>query len=119
MLTIVFIMPEEKQISLLTKKWDIQHGFISELLNLTMEIGNTEAISMAVEEGIGAAFISRTVARRGIKLGRLREVRVTGLSLHRKIFIAYSRRHPATRAQTEFWNFVQEPKNQTLLKIVV
>lgn len=88
-------------------------------LNLAMEIGNTEAISMAVEEGIGAAFISRTVARRGIKLGRLKEVRVTGLSLHRKIFIAYSRRRPAARAQTEFWNFVQKPENQILLKTVV
>ncbi|OQY26469.1 MAG: hypothetical protein B6243_14165 [Anaerolineaceae bacterium 4572_5.2] len=94
-------------------------GITLDDLNLAMEIGNTEAISMAVEEGIGAAFISRVVARRGIELGRLKEVRVTGLSLHRKIFIAYSRRHPSTRAQTAFWDFALEPENQTLLKTVV
>lgn len=87
-------------------------------LNVVMEIGNSEAISMAVEEGIGVAFISRTVARRGIeKLGKIKEVRVAGLSLKREVFIAHSQRHPATRAQAEFWDFVQEPENETLLKV--
>jgi len=86
-------------------------------LNVVMEIGNSEAICMAVEEGIGAAFISRTVARRGIELGKLKEVVVEGLTLQREIFIAYSHRHPASRAQTEFWDFTQEDENQTLLKL--
>lgn len=86
-------------------------------LNVVMEIGNSEAISMAVEEGIGAAFVSRAVARRGIELGLIKEVRVAGLTLQRQIFIAHSRRHPATRAQTEFWNFIQDPHNETLLKL--
>ena len=86
-------------------------------LNLVMEIGNSEAISMAVEEGIGVAFVSRAVARRGIALGKLKEVSVAGFTLQREVFIAYSHRHPATRAQTEFWDFVQEPENETLLKV--
>jgi DNA-binding transcriptional LysR family regulator len=86
-------------------------------LNLVMEIGNSEAISMAVEEGIGVAFVSRAVARRGIELGKLKEVSVAGFTLQREVFIAYSHRHPATRAQTEFWDFVQEPENETLLKV--
>ena len=86
-------------------------------LNVVMEIGNSEAISMAVEEGIGAAFVSRTVAKRGIELGKIKEVAVAGLSLKREVYIAYSPRYPATRAQTEFWNFVQEPDNEMLLKL--
>lgn len=86
-------------------------------LNLVMEIGNSEAISMAVEEGIGMAFVSRTVARRGIELGRIKEVRVAGVALQREVFIAHSRRHPATRAQMEFWSFVQQPENQQLLRL--
>lgn len=85
--------------------------------NMVMEIGNSEAISMAVEEGIGVAFVSRTVARRGIEMGKIKEVRVAGLSLTREIYIAYSRRHPATQAQTEFWGFVQEPNNESLLQL--
>ena len=86
-------------------------------LNVVMEIGNSEAISMAVEEGIGVAFVSRTVARRGIELGKIKEVKVSELSLKREVFIAHSLRHPATRAQTEFWKFVQEPENETLLQL--
>ncbi len=86
-------------------------------LNVVMEIGNSEAISMAVEEGIGAAFVSRTVAKRGIELGKIKEVTVAGLSLKRDVYIAHSLRYPATRAQTEFWNFVQEPDNETLLEL--
>jgi len=85
-------------------------------LNVVMEIGNSEAISMAVEEGMGAAFVSRTVARRGIEMGKIKEVKVAGVSLKRKVFIAHSLRHTATRAQTEFWKFVQEPENETLLQ---
>jgi DNA-binding transcriptional LysR family regulator len=86
-------------------------------LNLVMEIGNSEAISMAVEEGIGVAFVSRTVARRGIELGRIKEVGVAGAALQREVFIAHSRRHPATRAQMEFWSFIQQPENEQLLRL--
>lgn len=86
-------------------------------LNMVMEIGNSEAISMAVEEGIGVAFVSRTVARRGIELGKIKEIQVAGFSLQRHVFIAHSLRHPSTRAQTEFWAFVQEPENETLLEM--
>ena len=93
-----------------------QAGVMMDDLNVVMEIGNSEAISMAVEENIGAAFISRTVARQGIELGKLKEIHVTGLSLSREIFISYSHRHPATSAQTEFWNFVQTPEVEAMLK---
>ena len=94
-----------------------QAGVMIDDLNVTMEIGNSEAISMAVEEGIGAAFISRTVARQGIEVGKLKEIRVEGLSLSREIFISYSHRHPATSAQTEFWNFIQTPEIEAILKL--
>ncbi len=85
---------------------------------MVMEIGNSEAISMAVEEGVGAAFVSRLVAQRGIELGQLKEVRVMGVSLERAVFIAYNHRHPATRAQIEFWNFVQATKDKSGMRLV-
>ncbi len=92
-------------------------GLMTDQLKEVMEIGNTEAIAIAVEEGIGVAFISRTVARRGIELGRIKEVRVEGLALRREIYIAHSIRHPATRAQSEFWDFIQESENATFLQL--
>lgn len=91
-------------------------GISTDSLNVVLELGNSEAISMAVEEGIGAAFVSRAVAQRGIELGKIKEVKVSGLSLQREVFIAYSTRHPATRAQTEFWNFVTNSQTYDLLE---
>jgi DNA-binding transcriptional LysR family regulator len=85
-------------------------------LKVVMELGNSEAISMAVEEGIGAAFVSRAVARRGIEMGKIKEVQVSGISLKRDIFIVCSNRHPATRAQTEFWNSVTQSQMEKLLE---
>jgi DNA-binding transcriptional LysR family regulator len=90
-------------------------GLSMDDLNVVLELGNSEAIGMAVEEGMGVAFVSRMVAQRGIELGKIKEVRVAGLTFERGIYIAFSRRHPATRAQAEFWDFVQEPENESLL----
>jgi DNA-binding transcriptional LysR family regulator len=84
-----------------------QNDILPDTLNVTMEIGNAEAIEMAVEEGIGVAFISRLAAARGIKLGNIVEVEVEGMHLERSIYIARNRNYPGTRLQTEFWDFVK------------
>jgi len=91
-------------------------GLSCDDLNVVLELGNSEAVSMAVEEGMGLAFVSRLVAQRGIELGRIKEVRVAGLTFEREVYIVYCHRHPATRAQAEFWEFVQEPENESLLR---
>ena len=77
-----------------------------EMLKVAMELGNAEAIEMAVEEGIGVAFISRLAAQRGLELGHVVEVNVDGMNLQRSIAIVRNNRIPATRAQMEFWNFI-------------
>ena len=79
-----------------------------DMLNVTMGLGNAEAIEMAVEEGIGVAFISRLAAARGIELGRIVEVEVEGMKLFRKIYLARNQRIPTTLAQSEFWDFVHK-----------
>lgn len=77
-----------------------------DMLKVAMVLGNAEAIEMAVEEGIGVAFISRLAAARGLELGRIVEVDVTGMDLKRNLYILRNRRAPLTRAQSEFWSFV-------------
>ena len=79
-----------------------------DMLNVTMGLGNAEAIEMAVEEGIGVAFISRLAAARGIELGRIVEVEVEGMKLFRKIYLARNQRIPTTLAHSEFWDFVHK-----------
>jgi DNA-binding transcriptional LysR family regulator len=89
-----------------------QHDIAPDMLNVVMELGNAEAIEMAVEEGIGVAFVSRLAAARGLELGRVVEVEVEGMPLSRKLYMARCQRYPATRAQTEFWNFVDSQLEQ-------
>ena len=95
----------------------LEHGIHLDDLNAVMELGNAEAIEMAVEEGIGVSIVSRLVAQRGVDLGRIKIVEVEGLNLERKIYMAYNIRRAATNAQTEFWDFVHQPLNETLLKL--
>lgn len=90
------------------KKGLINQDISMDMLNVAMVLGNAEAIAMAVEEGIGIAFISRLAAARGIELGRLVEVEVEGMKLYRKIYLARNQRFPFTRAQSEFWSFVHQ-----------
>lgn len=78
-----------------------------EMLNVAMVLGNAEAIEMAVEEGLGVAFVSRLAASRGLELGRVVEVEVAGMELSRNIYLVRNRKQPLTRAQTEFWHFIQ------------
>jgi DNA-binding transcriptional LysR family regulator len=90
-----------------------QHDISPDMLKVAMVLGNAEAIAMAVEEGIGIAFISRLAAARSLADGRLVEVEVVGMKLSRKLFMARNQRLPASRAQQEFWNFVQNYAGQT------
>ena len=64
-----------------------QQDIYPEMLNVVMELGNAEAIEMAVAEGIGVAFVSRLAAARGLALGNVVEVLVAGMELRRCIYI--------------------------------
>jgi DNA-binding transcriptional LysR family regulator len=84
-----------------------QHDITPDVLNVAMVLGNAEAIVMAVEEGLGVAFVSRLAANRSLECGRVLEVKVQGMSLNRSIYLVRSRRFPATHSQSEFWAFVK------------
>ncbi|HEX5837181.1 MAG TPA: LysR family transcriptional regulator [Anaerolineales bacterium] len=90
------------------KSFDI----VFEMLNVMMEIGNPEAITMAVEQGMGIAFVSEMVAVRSLALGRIKKVEVEGLDLRRTIYISRNITHPFTRAQSLFWNYAQAQRER-------
>lgn len=89
-----------------------RHNITTDMLNVVMEIGNAEAIEMAVEEGIGIAFISELAAARGLALGRVKQVEVPGLELCRSVFMARNLRLPLNRTQDRFWSFLKEHRQQ-------
>ena len=99
------------------KRGLLEHDISFDMLNIAMVLGNAEAIEMAVEEGIGVAFISRLAAARGIELGRAVEVKVEGMNLYRKIYLARNQRFPTTHAQSEFWDFVHQPQIELVSQI--
>jgi DNA-binding transcriptional LysR family regulator len=87
------------------------HSISPDMLDVVMEVGNAEAIEMAVEEGIGIAFVSELAAARGLALGRVKHIEVQGLDLRRTIYMARNLRCPLTRAQESFWTFVHDQRS--------
>lgn len=86
-------------------------------LNCILTLGSSEAIALAVQEGLGVGFVPGSVLRRlGSRLAVA--VPVCGLSLQEEVYIAQNRRHPPTRAQSAFWQFVTDPENPVLCCLV-
>lgn len=88
------------------------YSITPDMLNIVMELGNPEAIEMAVERGVGIAFVSEMVAARGLAFGRVKKVELQGLPLNRTVYIARHINHPLTRAQSLFWEFAQTQRER-------
>lgn len=88
------------------KKQDINPG----TLNVALEFDNAEAIVMAVEEGVGIAFLSRLSAQRSLKLGKIAEVQIEGLDLKREIFMVRNKALVSKRVEACFWDFIGSQK---------
>jgi len=93
-----------------------EHDVSMKDLPVVMTLGNSEAIHMAVAEGIGVAFISRLAASEGIITGRVVEVPVKGLEVSQQLYMARISNRAATSAQSAFWDYVYSPENQHLLE---
>lgn len=84
-----------------------QIGIDVSRLQTLLILGNSEAIAIAVQEGLGVGFVSRIVVNRIVD-GRVALVRVRGLKLAREIYIARNVRRAYTAAQASFWDFINE-----------
>jgi len=80
-------------------------------INVVMELDNVESMALAVEEGLGIAFLSRLSVVRGLKLGKIAEVQVENLELKRKIYMVRSKTRNPTQAQQAFWEFIDTQNN--------
>lgn len=88
------------------------YSITPDMFNVVMELGNPEAIEMAVERGVGIAFVSEMVAARGLAFGRVKKVELQGMPLRRTVYIARHIHHPLTRAQSLFWEFAIEQREK-------
>ncbi len=92
-----------------------EHGIGLNDLNVVMTISNTESMYMGVTEGIGAAFISRRAAARGLAAGEVVEVPVRGLHIEQQLYLVRHATRIPTSAQAAFWSYVYAPAHEALL----
>ncbi len=85
-------------------------------LRTILTLGNSEAIALAVQEGIGVAFISQMVVARLVP-DKVAQIPIEGISMQQDICIGQSSFRPATTAQSAFWDFVTDPENPILQKL--
>jgi len=89
------------------------HGISINDFHTLLTLGNSEAIALAVQEGLGVAFISQMVVER-LAEGRVARVGIRGIEIERQILIGRHLRRPATAAQAAFWDFIFSKENPLL-----
>ena len=82
-------------------------GIDIDKLDTFLEMGTSEALALAVEQGLGVGFVSKMILET-ICPGRLAVVKVRGLKVLQPIFLGRQTAFPATSAQAAFWDFVRE-----------
>jgi DNA-binding transcriptional LysR family regulator len=82
-------------------------------LDPILTLGNSEAIAMAVQEGLGVGFVSEMVIDR-LSKGRVATIQIEGVEIVRDIYISRNARRPATVAQNAFWSFIFSEDNPIL-----
>lgn len=94
-----------------------QHGIIFEQFKTILTLGNSEAIALAVQEGIGVGFVSQIIISRLVE-GTVAPVKVRGLNIEQEIYIGRDANRLGTPAQTAFWKFVTDPHNPVLNRLI-
>jgi DNA-binding transcriptional LysR family regulator len=79
-------------------------GIVNEDLETLLVLGNSEAIALAVKEGLGAGFVSSLVVSKLVN-GKVATIKIKGFDLKRDIYIGRLTNRLATKAQTAFWDF--------------
>ncbi|GBD85531.1 HTH-type transcriptional activator CmpR [bacterium BMS3Abin02] len=88
------------------------HDMTIDDLEKVMVLGNSEAICGAVQERIGVAFVSMSVACEASKAGTVVPIQIENMDLTTTLFMARDTDRPATRAQAAYWEFAFSPENE-------
>ncbi|MEN8173132.1 MAG: LysR family transcriptional regulator [Chloroflexota bacterium] len=81
-------------------------GIETNVLNTLMTLGNSEAIALSVQEGLGVGFVSEIVVSM-LGQGRVVPIKVRGLDVYREIYIGHNTSQLSTIAQNAFWEFIK------------
>jgi len=84
-----------------------RHGIDPENFNPVMQLGDAEAVQMAVERGIGVTFISEMMAARSLALGRVKKVAVEDFDIIQPVYLVRHVSRVFTHAETKLWEYVK------------
>lgn len=114
LLTVDFIIREPGSGTLEVSAEGLERiGITTDQLHTVLTLGNSEAIALAVEKGLGVGFVSQIVVSRLVK-DRVAVVKVPGLEMLQEVCIGRNRALPGTTAQNAFWEFVTNPSNPVI-----
>jgi len=77
------------------------------LLNVTMQLGSTEAVKQALIAGLGVSILSRTSIQRELRDGLLKTLRIQGLKLERDFYQVFHRQRSLSPVSHAFLQFVK------------
>lgn len=95
----------------------VKHDISFDEMNILMEVGNAEAIVLAIAGGLGVSFISRIASAYARVWGCVVEVDVEGLNLERRICIARRKLSRPNLVRDAFWTFINAPENKDILSL--
>jgi DNA-binding transcriptional LysR family regulator len=85
-------------------------------LNTALILGNSEAIAIAVQQGVGVGFVSRMVYAHMVE-GKVAAIKVNDLDISQDIYLCHHQMHPFTSVQSAFWEFACQPDSQALINL--
>ena len=83
-------------------------GLLGLAPRIALELGHTEAVKRAVEEGLGISIISKHAVKAEIDTGRLKAVHLEGVDLRRHINLIYHRDKSPSDLISAFLSLLQE-----------
>jgi DNA-binding transcriptional LysR family regulator len=85
-----------------------ERGFNLEKLNIVLELGSTEAVITAVEEGLGISLVSGWAIKKSEELGRIVSMDLEDIDLYRNLYLVYPQQKIYSRAAQAFIDLVVE-----------
>ena len=77
------------------------------LLNVSMELGSTEAIKEALIAGLGVSILSKSSILREIRDGILKQIPIRGLKLERDFYQVFHRQRSLSPVSQAFIQFLK------------
>ena len=94
-----------------------KHDISFDEMNILMEVGNAEAIVLAVAGNLGVSFVSRVASAYARAWGCVVDVPVEGLNLERRVNIARRKLSHPNLVRDAFWAFIHAPENEDILSL--